>query len=87
MRRVRFTFSRLAATRPARVCCDRGNSIRGAGPSPHHCVLPALQEVATRATSHFADSVRENTVLDAAQLRESAGRARRVRHISETKAV
>lgn len=32
VRRVRFTFSRLAATRPPRVCCDRGNSIRAAGP-------------------------------------------------------
>ena len=37
--------------------------------------LPALREVATSATSRFADSVREDPVLDASKLRESAGRA------------
>ncbi len=47
----------------------------------------ALQEVATFATSRIANSVRKHTVLDATQLREYAGRARRVRHKSETKAV
>jgi len=54
---------------------------------PVEPALSAFREVDMCATSRFADSVREDPVLDASQLRESARRARRVRLISKTKAV